>query len=656
MALGGDLPDTGRVMSSPFWRIARRIVRYRGTAALALAMAFVSAGGLGAGLLGLMPVLRTILGEQGVTLPRLAQDANERIAAFGHGALPAIPESWIEALPSGRFGAVLWIILGLGLLTLIGAVANFLHSYLSLTITTQVTADVRRAAFRRMIHLPLRAIVSGSAHDMTSRILNDTNVLNRGLQALTSKAVAHLTKGLAAIVAAFLVSWRLSLVTLLVGPILFGIIRKLGKRIRRASRGAMRGQARLLEAAGEATRGFRVVKVYTAERFEIGRFSRINKEVMREMLRLRTAQALASPLMETVTIFMLGGLSLFALKAIIDNNLDATRFLLAMGSLGMAGASMRPLSAVVQDIQTADAAAQRLDELLAAEPEDSRDRRRPRLARHGESVAFENVSYTYEGQPAPAVARVTLTIRHGETVAFVGPNGCGKTTLLSLLPRLLEASSGRVRIDGTDIAGVSLRSLRRQIGAVTQETVLFRGTIASNIAYGNPGASRAGIEAAAKKAHAHEFIMHQPEGYDTVVGDQGLTLSGGQRQRIAIARALLRNPAILIMDEATSMVDSESEALIAQAVAEFAHERTCLIVAHRLATVLGADRIVVMDQGAVVDQGRHGELLVRCAMYRDLTRRQLSASSGGGTESGVSGGAGGVKGVGGDSERGVGVG
>jgi ABC-type multidrug transport system fused ATPase/permease subunit len=175
-----------------------------------------------------------------------------------------------------------------------------------------------------------------------------------------------------------------------------------------------------------------------------------------------------------------------------------------------------------------------------------------------------------------------------------------------------------------DVAGVSLRSLRRQIGAVTQETVLFRGTIASNIAYGTPGASRAQVEDAAKRAHAHAFIMQQPDGYDTVVGDQGLTLSGGQRQRISIARALLRNPAILIMDEATSMVDSESEAQIAAAISEFARERTCLVVAHRLSTVQTADRIVVMDAGRIVDVGRHEELLGRCGLYRDLARHQLA--------------------------------
>lgn len=608
-------------MTSPFWRIARRLLRYRGTALAALAMAFVSAAGLGAGILGLVAVLNTILGEDHETLPTLAGRLDARV--FGG----RIPDAWIATLPGGRFDAVLWIVIGLGALTVIGAAANFLHAYLSLTLTTRVVADVRRAAFRRLIHMPLGVVVSKGGHDMTSRILHDTNILNRGLQALTSKAVAQLTKGAAAMVAAFIISWRLSLVTLFVAPLLAVIIRKLGKRIRRASRGAMRGQARLLESANEVTRGFRVVKAYTAERFEIGRFSRHNREVMREMLRARTASALASPLLETLAIFVLGGLAIVAAKAIIDGDLAPTDFLGAIGALGIAGATLKPLNAVVQDVQTAEAAAQRLEEVLDAEPEDLRAAGRPRLARHSESIEFARVSFHYAGQDTAAVDGVSLHIKRGETVAFVGPNGCGKTTLLSLVPRLLVPTDGRVLIDGVDTATVSLRSLRRQIGVVSQETVLFAGTIASNIAYGTPGATRERIETAAKSAYAHEFISRQPEGYDTVVGDQGLTLSGGQRQRVAIARALLRDPTILILDEATSMIDSESEALIARAISEFAKSRTCLVVAHRLATVVNADRIVVMDAGRVVDVGRHDDLLERCPLYRDLARHQLAVRS-----------------------------
>jgi subfamily B ATP-binding cassette protein MsbA len=601
------------------------MLRHPWTAAAALLMAFISAAGLGAGLLGLLPVLKNILGEQAATLPTLVREGAEKAPwLFPNGP----PEDLIARLPAGRFDAVLWLIIGLGVLTVIGAVANFLHAYLSLTLTTQTIAEVRRAAYRRLLHLPLKAVVSGSGSDLTSRILNDTNSLNRGLQALTSKAVSQVTRGIAAFIAAIFINWPLTLATLAVAPILAIVIRKTGKAIRKASKGTLRSQAKLLEDATEVTRGFRVVKVFGSERAELGRFSEHNREVLRESLRLRTAQAIAGPLLETITIFALGTLALIATKAIIDGKLQLTDFLLTLASLGIAGNALRPLSAIIQDIQVADAAAGRLNELLDAEPEERRERGKLPLPRHARSITFEGVSFAYtDGGPA-VVDRVDLSIEFGDVVAFVGPNGCGKTTLLSLVPRLFAPRSGRVLIDGADIAAAGLRSLRRQIGVVSQETVLFRGTIAQNIAYARPGATPEHIEAAARAAHAHDFITRLPQGYETPVGEGGLMLSGGQRQRVAIARALYRDPAILIMDEATSMVDAESEAHIAAALAENAGRRTVLLVAHRMTTVLAARRVVVMDAGRIVDSGTHEELLERCPVYRDLARHQLAATSG----------------------------
>ncbi len=599
------------------------MLRSRGLAVLALVMAFVSAGGLGVGIIGLVPVLRIIFGER-KDLPTLASEWNAARGAEGTWPGARAPDWFIEALPAGEFNAVLVIVLALGVLTLIGATANFLHEYLSITIATRAAADLRRRAFHRVLHMPLGEVVRGASSDLISRIISDSSVVQRGFQQLTSKAVAQVTKGAAALIAAFVLNWRLTLITVVVAPLLAVILRKLGKRITRASRRQMQSQARLLEAAGEATRGFRVVKVHRAERYEIARFTRANEDVLRESMKVRTARALAGPLMEVIAIFVAGGLALIAARQIIDGRLDATSFIAVLGSLAVCGASLKPLTGILQDIQTARAASDRLAHLLNGPLEEIRETRRPVLARHAESIVFEDVSFTYpgarEGESPPALDGVSLTIGHGERVAVVGPNGCGKTTLLSLVPRLYEPDSGRVLIDGNDISKVTLASLRGQIGVVTQETVLFRGTIASNIAYALPPerATRERIEEAARRAHAHEFIEKLPQGYDTPVGEAGLTLSGGQRQRLAIARAILRDPAILIMDEATSMVDTESEAQIAAAVAEFGRARTCLIVAHRLSTVINADRIVVMDKGRVLDQGTHAELLARCGLYRGL--------------------------------------
>ncbi len=603
------------------------MLRYRAAAAGALVMAFISAGGIGVGLFALLPVVKNFMGTGHYTLPYLAQQFNQKIAPIAPGL--TLSQQWIDSLPTQTSFGTVAILVGMGIFAILGGIASFLHTYLSLTVTTRTIADIRRAAFRSLLRLPLPAMIAGGGHDMTSRILGDTASLNKGFQALTSKAVAQITRGAAALVVAVIIDWRLSLMLIVAAPLLVTVIRRLGKRIRRASRGAMKGGAKLLEDAGEVTRGFRTVKVFGAERAELGRFTRHNREVLAETMRLRSAQALSGPLVETLMILMMGTMMGLAAAAIRRQWMDPAEFAMAATALGIAGASIKPLSAIVQDIQTAEAAAGRLMEVLSMRGEEERHPRRPRLPRHTRSIEFREITFSYPGQDSPALDRVSTKIEHGQTVAIVGPNGCGKTTLLSLVPRLLVPARGQVLIDGVDIAQVSLRSLRRQIGAVPQETTLFRGTIASNIAYAMPWATRGQIEAAARAAHAHRFITEQPQGYDTVVGDQGLTLSGGQRQRLAIARAVLRDPAILIMDEATSMIDSESESQIAAAISELAGQRTCLIVAHRLTTVLSADRIVVMNAGRVVDEGRHEELLERCPLYRDLTRHQLAPATAG---------------------------
>jgi ATP-binding cassette, subfamily B, bacterial MsbA len=629
-------------LKDPFWSFARRVLRYRWTVLGAMLCATLSAGGLGAGLVALGPVLDNILGTQR-DLPVLARELNARLAAWGGWAewLPRVPESVIERLPTGAYQAVLWIVVGLGVLTIVGAVCNFLHQYLSLTVVSRTIADIRRRAFRRVIHLPLRTVVSRGPTDLMSRVVNDTNQLSAGLNALLSKAVAQATKGVVALATAFVYNWRLALIALMVAPILATVIRKLGKRIRRASRSALQSQSGLYLSANEVLSGLRVVKVHGSERLEAGRFHRINREVVRQELRVRTARALSSPLIETISIVVLGGLSLIAVKAILDGHLSKTDFLMVLGSLAFAAASLKPLTGFVNDIQQSSAAAGRISELLDMPSEPGHDRRLPKLPRHAQSLAFEGVRLRYPGAEHPALDGVSLAVRCGETVAFVGPNGCGKTTLLSLVPRLFDPDEGVVLVDGRNVKDYSVRSLRKQIGVVTQETVLFRGSVRANIAYAAGAVSDEQVRAAARRARAEDFILDKPGGYDFEIGEQGAGLSGGQRQRLAIARAMLRDPAILILDEATSMIDADSESKIAEAIAEFIADgragaiagtargrgRTCLIVAHRLSTVVSADRIVVMDQGRIVDIGTHQELLARCELYRSLAQHQLVSNT-----------------------------
>ncbi len=606
---------------SPFWSYARGMLRYRGLVAGALVMATISAVSLGTGILGLYPVISQIVGPKGgKTLGQLALDWNQK-----HPQFLSVPYSVIERLPDDPFVGAVYVVAGLTLLTVFGAAANFLHVYLALTVVNRTTADLRRKAFHRLIRLPLKDVVASGPSDAVSRIINDTNALSTGFNALLSKGLAQVTQGIAALAAALIADFRLAGIGLLLGPVLAALIRKLGKRIRRAAKAALVSQGGLHSAALEAMQGLRVVKVHTTERFEAGRFHRFNKQVMAEQNRVRTARALASPVIDVMGIAVIGGLSLVAVRAIIEGKLAPDTFLVTLAALGAAAAALKPLSGIINDIQQSAGGADRIAELMRPAPEAGHDHALPKLARHARSIEFNNVTFTYPRQSRAALDGVTLTIEHGRTVAFVGPNGSGKTTLLAMVPRLFDPdqNGGSVLIDGRDIREVSVRSLRRQIGVVTQETVLFRGSIASNIAYGAENATMERIVHAAKRARAHEFILEQPRAYDTEVAEQGLTLSGGQRQRLAIARAVLRDPAVLILDEATSMVDADSEAKIAQALADFGAGRTCLIVAHRLSTVMNADTIVVMDQGRVVDQGRHGELLERCDTYRLIARHQL---------------------------------
>jgi len=596
------------------------MLRYRLLVATGLVMVLISGVTLGAGMLGAKPILENILGAR-KDLPAFAAEFNAEISAnWSLLDFLIVPEGVIQTLPTGPWAALVWIMAALALITVVGAVANFLHAYLSFTVVNRTVTGIRREAFHAVLRAPLRSIVARGPSDAISRIVNDSATLLGGLSVLLSKAVLQVAKGVAGMAAAIVFDWRVTGAALVVAPGLYLIIRKLGRRIKRASGAALQSQAGLYAAATESLQALRVVKVHTTERYEGGRFHRINKQVLRELNHVRTARALASPLTEMLSIFLLCGLVLAAGWFMIKKpTIEPTDFILAVIALAVAGASLKPLTGIINDIQAASPAADRLMELLKAPPEPGHDPKLPRLPRHSGAIEFENATLTYPGAGVPAVSGVSLRVGHGKRVAFVGPNGSGKTTLLGLVARLFDPDTGRVLVDERDIRDVSIRSLRAQIGMVTQETILFRGTIRSNIGYGS-GAGEDLIVAAAKMARAHDFISALPQGYDTPVAEQGLSLSGGQRQRIAIARAVLRDPAILILDEATSMIDADSEAQIAAALTDFAKGRTCLIVAHRLSTVLTCDSIVVLDQGRVVDQGTHEELLGRCDLYRSLAQ------------------------------------
>jgi len=619
---------------SDFWHFAKRLLRYRRLLGLGLSAALLDALCGFAGFGVLLWLIRTFFrteSEGAETVHSVHAIVSEKLAN------PTLQQwvgdvTWLATyVPESRFGGFAFLLGVILVLALIGSVMRFTHQISIVTVSLRTIMGIRKDAFHRLIHTPMPALLSHDSSDNLSRVVRDAAAMGRGFTTLFAKAVRDVLTGLALFVWALIIDWQLTALFLISAPIVYTCIRKFGKRVRRATKYAMRAYGDMVGLIQESVGGLGVVKVHGAEGYERRRFNRVNRQVLKQELRARIARALSPPVVELVGIVAVMGVALAAAWWVIHGPSEPAAMGFVVGSLCLAGASLKPLAGLNNNLQESAAAATRLRELLALPVEANApfaaESGLTALPRHQQRVAFEGVSFTYPGSERPAIEGIDLTASHGETVAIVGPNGSGKTTLLSLLPRLLKPDAGRLRIDGYDIRQVTLRSLRGQMAMVTQQTVLFEGTIADNIAYGHPEATRAQVAEAARAALADGFITALPDGYDSWLGEGGTGLSGGQRQRLAIARAILRDPAILILDEATSQIDAASEERITEALSRFRLGRTTFVIAHRLSTVIDADRIVVMQDGRIVDAGTHDALLERSEVYRSLTRRQLQPAS-----------------------------
>ena len=599
------------------------LLGYKRQIAVAIGAALGTALCFGGGLGMVLPTLHLLLGQKrplselietqfgGPEQPQAVRDMAMRLA---------------DLVPTDPFNAFLAVMGAVVVFTVLGSIGRYVHELITLTIVARAVMVWRARMFRRLIHAQIEQVLLRGNSDHISRITVDSGVLARGYQAILGNAVAKVLNGLAALMLALWLDWRLTLIALVGMPVIAVLLRKFGKRIRRASDRLLQQRGRMIGMLTEALGGIRVVKVHHAEGYERRRFGLINRRVYGEEMRVRQVKAMASPIVETLGLFGVMAVASIAAWYIFRLNVAPERFMTVLIALGAAATSLKPISNLNNQLQEANAAAARILEVVEVPIElSSRDAPHVmlRLNKHNRDVVFRNVTYTYPGQKEPAIRDISLHVHHGQTLAIVGANGSGKTTLLSLLPRLLEPTSGDVFIDGNDIGTVSLMSLRRQIAVVTQQTVLFEGTIAANIAYGRLHVSRDQIITAAKAAFAHEFITALPDGYDTMLGESGEGLSGGQRQRLCIARAVLRDPAILVLDEATSQIDADSENKINQALNGFRHGRTTFVIAHRLSTVIDAEQIAVMHKGQIVDLGTHTELLERCDEYRALAQFQL---------------------------------
>jgi ATP-binding cassette, subfamily B, bacterial MsbA len=500
---------------------------------------------------------------------------------------------------------------------LLRCLADFVSGYAFQHIGLGVTTDIRNDLYRSILEQSSRFHADHPSGELVARVINDVAMMQN---AVANRLLDLFQQSftLVALLALLLSThFRLALVSLIVAPALLVPIVRFGKGMRRTSHRSQERMADLASLMAEGVRGHRVVKAFGMEEFELGRFREATRRHLRVNLWAQMLANSAGPVVESLAVIGAAGLLIYAGKAIRAHQLSAPELVQFLTTLFMLYDPIRKLNKVNLILQEATAASQRVSRLMAV-PNDIQDRPGAREAETVRSgVAYERVSFSY-GDDRPVLREVSLDIKAGEIVAVVGPSGAGKSTFVNLLPRFFDPVSGRLSIDGVDTRDLKLKSLRSLIGIVTQDTVLFNDTVRHNIAYGRSDLPLERVREAAAAAYADEFIMQLPKGYDTVIGESGLRLSGGQRQRLAIARALLKNAPILILDEATSHLDSESEALVQKALYNLMQGRTTLVIAHRLSTVTRADRIVVMEAGRIIEEGSHRELLALGGSYKRL--------------------------------------
>lgn len=570
---------------------------------------------------------------ESATLKAKKRDLEARLA---HAQSEVQQNRWLRDnvvlpfLPDDPFQTLV-LVVGLILLgTLVKSLFFIGHQVLVSRLTQLAIFNLRKEFYRRTLRLDLATFGADGSSELMSRFTYDMESLSAGLNEILGKLVREPLKMLACLIGAGLICWRLLFFSLIVAPLAAWVIHWLAKTLKSANRRAMEEMSQMYSILEETFQGIKVVKAFTMERYERRRFHQNSKKFFNKSMRIARYDSLTRPMTEimgilTICLALLAGAylvieqktDLFYIK-MCDEPLSLSMLMVFYGLLAGVSDPARKLSEVFSRIQRGVAASDRIYQLIDREPVVVEAKRPQPIRRHVRELSFEGVDFHYESSHR-VLEEINLRIPFGETIAIVGPNGCGKSTLANLIPRFFDPVNGCVKLDGVDLRSVRLRELRSQIGLVTQETLLFDDTVFNNIRYGSPHATRQEVIEAAQQAHAHRFIEDRLEnGYSTVVGPRGNLLSGGQRQRIALARAILRDPTILILDEATSQVDLESEQVIQKVLEQFVHNRTTVIITHRMGTLALADRIVVMSSGRILDFGTHNELLRRCPLYSRL--------------------------------------
>ncbi|MCI0702973.1 MAG: ABC transporter ATP-binding protein/permease [Planctomycetia bacterium] len=549
----------------------------------------------------------------------------------------------IRHLPTDRFETFMWLLAAVIAGVVVKGLFEFFHESLVGQVTNRTLFDLRNAFFRQTIRQDVRQLAGTGSADLMSRFTNDTEQVGIGLKVLYGRIVGEPLKAFGCLVAACVISWQLTLVFIVVVPLALYLVLCVSRAMRKAAKKVLERMSAMYKILRETFDSIRAVKGFTREAHERRRFRIANREFYRKAMRLINIDAFTNPAVEVLVVLAVGLALASGAYLVLTGRTHIWIFRMTSQPLGFEALlqlyafliaiadPVRKLSSVYTKLQGAEAASGRIFELFDRPPEIQANPTGSRLTDVTKQIEFRAVFFAYN--PAGdqhTLDDVSLTVKAGETIAIVGGNGCGKTTLLALLPRFIDPDLGSVLIDGVNLRTAHLRSLRKLIGIVTQDTQLFDDTVFANIAYGKRGATREEVIEAARKANAHDFIEKKPAGYATRMGDAGVNFSGGEKQKIALARAILRNPRILILDEFTSQIDAQSEVDIHSAIKEFVKGRTTFLITHKLNTVPEvADRVVMMEAGKILAVDTHTELMNRCEPYRRLFESaQLRKDSG----------------------------